>query len=336
VLCAGCGTEVAPTRLSCPVCHALIHSAELKRLAGEAEAAERDERLSEALAAWRQALGLLPADSRQAVAVTGRIEALSRRIDADPVSAAAAGSAAGRDAGRRTLRGAWRSGGAGAVLLLLLSKGKLLLVGLTKLGTLASMLAFLGVYWAAFGWRLAVGLVVSIYIHEMGHVAELRRFGIAASAPMFIPGFGALVRLKQRPANAREDARIGLAGPLWGLAAAATAGSVYWAGGGATWAAIARLGAWINLFNLIPFWQLDGGRGFQPLSRGQRLLAAAAVGAALWLTGEKMLWLLIIAAAVQVLPGRRQGEGDAVALGWYVFLIAALSALLLVRVPGVS
>jgi Zn-dependent protease len=334
VLCAGCATEVAPSRLSCPVCQTLLHAGELKRLAGEAEAAERGERPGEALAAWRQALDLLPPRSRQAAVVAGRVEALSRRVEADPALAASA--AAQPDPGRRTLRGAWQSGGMGAVLLLILSKGKLLLLGLTKLGTLASMLAFLGVYWAAFGWRLALGIVVSIYVHEMGHVAELRRFGIAASAPMFIPGLGAFVRLKQRPAGAREDARIGLAGPLWGLAAAVVAWGVYLAGGGATWAAIAHLGAWINLFNLIPVWQLDGGRGFRSLSRSQRLLAAAALGIALWVTGERMLWLLLIAALFQVFTAKEESEGDAVALGWYAFLVAALSALLMVRVPGVG
>jgi Zn-dependent protease len=328
VLCAGCGTEVAAARLSCPVCHALVHAEELKRLASEAAAAEREERAGDALAAWRQALGLLPPESRQAVTVAGRVEALSLR--------AGPGAAAGPDPGRRSFLGAWKSGGAVAVLMLLLSKGKLLLLGLTKLGTLASMLAFLGVYWAAFGWKLALGLVVSIYIHEMGHVAELRRLGIAASAPMFIPGIGAFVRLKQRPAGAREDARIGLAGPLWGLGAAVAAWIVHVAGGGPAWAAIVHLGAWINLFNLIPFWQLDGGRGFRPLSRGQRLLAAGAVGIALWVTGERMLWLLGIAALVQAFSAQSDREGDNVALAWYVFLVLALSALLLVPVPGVG
>jgi len=332
--CPGCGTEVAPSRASCPVCHALVHAGELKRLAGEAEAAEREERPVAARDAWRQALALLPPDSRQAGVVAARLETLGRRIAVDPALAGVAGAAAA-DPGRRTFFGAWRSGGAVGVLLLLLTKGKLLLLGLTKAGTLFSMFAFLGVYWAAYGWRLALGLVVSIYIHEMGHVAELRRLGIPASAPMFIPGLGAFVRLRQSPANAGEDARIGLAGPLWGLAAAAAAWAVSAAGGGATWAAIARVGAWINLFNMIPFWQLDGGRGFRPLSRGERLLAAAAIGIALAVTKERMLWLLLIAALVQIFTGKK-GAGDRVALGWYVFLIAALAALLLVPVPGVG
>src|SRR5204862_5456159 len=108
-----------------------------------------------------------------------------------------------------------------SVLLIVLTKGKFLLLGLTKLPTLLSMLAWIGVYWSLWGWRFALGMGVSIYIHEMGHVWMLRRFGIRATAPMFIPGFGALVRLQQHPTTVVADARIGLAGPVWALGAAA-------------------------------------------------------------------------------------------------------------------
>lgn len=78
---------------------------------------------------------------------------------------------------------------------------------------------FSGVFWSLYGWPLALGLAVSIYIHEMGHLAMLRQPGIEASAPMFIPGIGALVLLKQHVDDALADAKIGLAGPVWGLGA---------------------------------------------------------------------------------------------------------------------
>src|SRR5207249_8827341 len=110
----------------------------------------------------------------------------------------------------------WRRGALGIVTvgLLLLSKLKFLLLGLTKASTFISMFAFFGVYWSVYGWRLALGLVLSIYIHEMGHVAMLRRLGIDAGAPMFIPGVGAFVMLKQHVAEPLTDAKIGLAGPV--------------------------------------------------------------------------------------------------------------------------
>src|SRR5204863_7025737 len=182
-------------------------------------------------------------------------------------------------------------------LIFLLTKAKLLLLGLTKASTFFSMLLSAGVYWSIWGWKFAVGVVLSIYIHEMGHVQALQRYGIKATAPMFIPGVGAVIGLKQYPANAREDARVGLAGPLWGLGAALAAYIVYRATGIGVWGVIAHFGAWVNLFNLVPLWQLDGARGFRALTRPQRWTAVAVI-AAMWLvTSEGLLVLLGIAAA---------------------------------------
>ena len=80
---------------------------------------------------------------------------------------------------------------------------------------------------------------------------------------MFIPGIGALIRMKQAVADVRQDARVGLAGPVWGTFAAlgCYGGSI--ALESPALAAIAKMGAFINLFNLIPIWQLDGGRAFR-------------------------------------------------------------------------
>src|SRR5207244_3644081 len=127
------------------------------------------------------------------------------------------------------------------------------------------------------------------YVHEMGHVAALRRFGIQASAPMFVPGVGAFVRLQQRMDDPTVDAEVGLAGPRWGMlaAAAATAGGVLFAS--PLLLALGRSGAWINIFNLLPVWQLDGARAFTALSRGGRVAVACVLGALAWWTGDVML-----------------------------------------------
>jgi hypothetical protein len=82
-------------------------------------------------------------------------------------------------------------------LLLALTKGKLVLLGLTKVNTLLSMLASIGVYWLLYGWKFGLGFVLSIYVHEMGHVMALARYGIPASATMSIPFFGEFIRLKE-------------------------------------------------------------------------------------------------------------------------------------------
>jgi Zn-dependent protease len=331
-VCPQCGTHVAPALLACPACQRLVHADELKRLAADAEQAASAGDRSAALAAWREALDLLPSDSSQHQMVAARIEDLSRALDRGPAPSAAHSRS-------RWGKGAAGLGALGALLakfkfalVFVLTKAKLLLLGLTKASTLFTMLLSAGVYWAAWGWKFALGVVLSIYVHEMGHVQALQRYGIKATAPMFIPGVGAVVRLKQYPGSPREDARVGLAGPLWGLGAAAAAYAAYLATGRGIWAAIAHFGAWVNLFNLVPVWQLDGARGFRALTRNQRGVAAGVI-ALMWLvTGEGLLVLLLVAAGVAVFVGHSAETPDSPALLEYAWLVAVLSLMTLIRV----
>ena len=230
-------------------------------------------------------------------------------------------------------RSSWASAaGIGALLLMGLSKAKFLLLGLTKASTFLSMFAFLGLYWAAFGWRFALGIVLSIYIHEMGHVAALLRYGIKASAPLFIPGLGAVIRLQQTLGDPRQDARVGLAGPLWGLGAAVASYGVFLASRDPVWAAVAHMGALINLFNLMPIWQLDGGRAFRAFSRPQRWLAATSIAVAWSLTEEGLLLLILLVAGFRAAFDTPSARPDVRSLVLYVGLVAILSAMTLIPV----
>ena len=211
-----------------------------------------------------------------------------------------------------------------------LTKGKILLFGLTKLNTVFSMLVSLGLYASIYGWRFALGLIVSIYIHEMGHVVALRRFGIAASAPMFIPGFGAFIRLKAYPTDPGQDARVGLAGPVWGLAAAGAAWAMGTITGFPIWFVIARTGAWINLFNLIPIWQLDGGRGFRALTRTHRGWILG-LSLALWaVTEEYMLLFISLGALYRMFSKDYAAQQDRPVVLQFAALLVLLSVLLLI------
>jgi Zn-dependent protease len=321
--CARCGTELARTALACPACAALVHAAELKALAARAESHEADGALVEARDAWRESLALLPSESRQHAAITARAAELDRRATE---LAPAAPRSRPRDGSW------WKSAGAALVTLLLLVGGKLklLLLGLTKVKTFASMFAFFGVYWTAFGWPLALGLVLSIYVHEMGHVAMLRRFGIGAGAPLFIPGVGAVVMLKEAITDPRKDAAVGLAGPVWGLGAGLAAWAAHAVTGAPVWLAIAQLTGFINLFNLTPVWQLDGARAFHALAAWQRWAAVAAIGAAYLASGHKLL-LLVGLVAVWHAARRPAGPGDARALGTYALLVGTLAWLAALR-----
>jgi Zn-dependent protease len=323
--------------LVCPKCHRLVHAEDLKRLAAEAERSEQANDLTGALSKWREALEFLPHDSRQHQTISEKVAALSARVDAGTLSASGKprprpSQAAAAKKTRLGKAWAWTV----AALGLLLTKGKLLLLGLTKAGTLWTMVLAFGVYWTIWGWKFAAGLVLSIYIHEMGHVVALSRFGIKASMPMFIPGFGALIRMKQHPASSREDARVGLAGPLWGLGAALAALSIYELTGAPIWAAIARVGAWINLFNLVPIPPLDGGRGFRSLSRGQRWIVVATMAGMWAVTKEGLLVLLVIVAIWRSLSEKTKVEPDPKGLVQYALLVVTLSVMCLIPVPGMS
>ena len=240
-----------------------------------------------------------------------------------------------------------RAAGIAAAAVALLAKGKLLLLGLLKLPTLLSMLVFARIFGGPNMW-LGLGVVACIYVHEIGHVNALRRYGIDASAPMFVPGLGAFVRLKQYPTDAHEEARVGLAGPLWGLVASAVAAALGLLTASKLVLGIASWSASVNLFNLIAFWQLDGARGLRALSKEQRLVVAAvASGAALALylllpplTHPEddpffivHAWRRCVPAAVAVFAAVRafgtdaHPEGDQRMLALFVTLILVLSAL---------
>jgi Zn-dependent protease len=314
--------------LSCPSCHRLVHADELKQLAEQAERATAAHDTVTALTAWRRALELLPPDSRQFEQVAAHVTTLSQHVDSSPTKPAT-------DNKKKSPWGKIVAGGT-FVVVFLLTKGKLLLLGLANTTTLFSMLLSIGVYWTAWGWKLATGLVIAIYVHEMGHVFALHKFGIKATAPMFIPGFGAFVRLKQSPVTVQEDARIGLAGPLWGLGAAVVTCGIFLATAQPFWAALTRVGAWINLFNLVPIWQLDGGRGFRSLSRSQRWLAALVIGAMLLATKEGLLILLLIVAVMRSLSPHAPREPDAKGLMQYALLVAILALMSRIPVPGME
>ena len=315
--CARCGTELAPDALACPACGALRHAARLKALAADAESARRTGDVGAAREHWTNALALLPVHSEQYGSVQQRIAALANDSPANDPAAATA-----------LEQPWWRRGAAGLVTLgvILLTKLKFLILGLTKASTFASMFAFFGVYWSLYGWPLAAGLVLSIYIHEMGHVAMLRRLGIAAGAPLFIPGVGAVVMLKQHVTDPIVDAKIGLAGPVWGLGAALAALAIFGVTHARIWLAIAELTAFINLFNLIPIWQLDGARGFHALAGLQRWIVVAAVLLMLLVTGQRML-VLVGGVGVWRAFQRESGPGDTRTLATFIVLIVALSLL---------
>src|SRR6202020_2434812 len=112
----------------------------------------------------------------------------------------------------------------------------------------------------------AGGFVVLLLVHEMGHVIALRREGIKASPPMFIPFLGAVISARSLGDNAAAEARVGLAGPILGTIGAAACLVVWRVTGHDYWRALAFTGFFLNLFNLLPVVPLDGGRAMAAMA----------------------------------------------------------------------
>jgi Zn-dependent protease len=158
---------------------------------------------------------------------------------------------------------------AGAALLAVLAKLKAISVLLLKfklLTTAGTMAVSVVAYASIWGFAFAAGFVLLLLVHEMGHVIALRREGIKASAPMFVPFLGAVISARSLGDNALAEARVGLAGPILGSIGAAACILVWHATGSDMWRALAYTGFLLNLFNLLPVVPLDGGRAMAAMA----------------------------------------------------------------------
>jgi Zn-dependent protease len=174
----------------------------------------------------------------------------------------------------------------GAVLLL--PKLKLL----TTAGTALVSVAAYSLFW---GWQFAAGFVLLLFVHEMGHVIQLRREGIKASTPMFIPFLGAAIFSRSLGDNALAEARVGLAGPVLGSLGAAAVAAVGALTGSDLLLALAYVGFLINLFNLLPVLPLDGGRAMAAMAPWMWFVGfAALIPLAFFLNGNIILLLILV------------------------------------------
>jgi Zn-dependent protease len=174
-------------------------------------------------------------------------------------------------------------------------KGVLLLLPKLKiLSTSATALVSIAAYALIWGWKFAVGFVVLLFVHEMGHVIQLRREGIKASAPMFIPFLGAFVAMKELPKDAAAEARVGLAGPVLGSLACLVPIGLYALTGDDLFRALAYVGFFLNLFNLLPVLPLDGGRAMAALTPWMWAVGFAGLIALLVVWPNPIILLIVL------------------------------------------
>jgi Zn-dependent protease len=180
-------------------------------------------------------------------------------------------------------------------------KTLLLLLNAAKLGPILksglTMILSVGAYALVFGWMYAVGLVLLILVHEMGHYLAARRIGLDAGLPTFIPFVGAWIQLKEQPLSVQQETYVAFAGPFVGTIGAIV---VLWLAmqyDSRMLLALAYAGFFINLFNLIPITPFDGGRIVAILSPRIWLIGAPIlVGVFLMIPSPMLLIILFLLA----------------------------------------
>jgi Zn-dependent protease len=219
-VCARCGRLLAPADLVCPACGLLTHLERLQALSGQAQALEHQDPAA-AIGYWRGCLELLPPASQQAEILRHRIMMLESGPGSAPPERRGFGYAL------------MRTGG--------------------------SMILSMVVYGLFLGPKFAIGFVLLIWVHEMGHVLALRRYGVRSAPPLFIPFVGAVITIG-RVRDAAQEAIVGIGGPILGTVGALACFALYRVYHQPLLLDLSFYGFSINLLNLLPIPPLDGGR----------------------------------------------------------------------------
>jgi Zn-dependent protease len=262
---------------------------------------------------WLACLPLLPAQSAQAEWIRGHVRELE---------ATAPTQASVQRGPNATPDWAKKLGPVGPLLL-----------GLWKLKFMWSFVAFLGLYWQMWGAAFGIGFAVLILVHEMGHFIDIKRRGLPADMPMFLPGLGAYVKWNALGVPLETRAAISLAGPLAGWFASAICAVLWLQTGYGLWGALARTSAWLNALNLIPLWIFDGSSATNALSKLERavvLLVSAALGYAL---GEWVFGVVALGMGVRLFTHDAPPEHSNATAAYFVAVLTAL-AIVLWWVPG--
>ena len=310
--CPRCAREIPSGALECPQCRTLVHGDQMEQLAAHARSLEAHGDLQEAREKWLACLPLLPAQSVQAEWIRNHVRELE----------SGASSPTGRAVSRSTPQWAQKLGPIGPILL-----------ALWKLKFLWSFIAFLGLYWRMWGAGFGIGFAVLILIHEMGHFIDIKRRGLPADMPMFLPGFGAYVKWNALGVSLETRSAVSLAGPCAGAIAGGICYLLWHQTGYGLWAALARTGAWFNALNLIPLWIFDGSSATNALSKLERavvLLVSAALGYAL---GEWVFGLVAAGMVIRLFTRDAPEEHSNATTAYFVAVLTGL-ALILWLVPG--
>jgi len=246
------------------------------------------------------------------------VNGYTKDVGAEQREAAERGSVE-ENKGARKRKGLAGIGGIASTIVAFLLKFKGIIFLLKFAPAILSAAISIGLYSIFLGWPFAVGLVAILFLHEMGHALVMKIKGIPVGGLIFIPMLGAAVTMRQMPQNAKDEAEVGIAGPIAGAITAsiclaiaqwlphASMGLLYsmptWLY--TIWAPLAYFGFFINLLNLVPVMPFDGGRVLGAIDRRIWYIGFAALLGYqiwLWLHGNFSIWLLffVFIAATQL------------------------------------
>src|SRR5512146_2859184 len=292
-ICPHCSRPLDPGALACSHCHALVHAEEMERLAAQARGLEARQELTAARERWLSVLPLLPPESQQAEWIRGHVREME--------TATAAASPAQHPSvlpDRSAMKRTWGKrlaplGAAGVIL----AKFKTVLFAIFKLKFLFSFAAFLGFYWGMWGMKFGIGFGLLVLAHELGHFIEIKRRGLPADLPVFLPGLGAYVRWQNMGVSLEGRSVIALAGRCAGFVAAVFCGLMWWKTGDAFWAALGRTSAWFNILNLIPVFIFDGAHAAEALSKLEKVMVMG-VSLGLYYATSELVFILVAGGTV--------------------------------------
>ena len=309
--CPRCAREIPAGALECPQCRTLVHGDQMEQLAAHARSLEAHGDLQEAREKWLACLPLLPAQSMQAQWIHKHVAELG-----------ASPSPQSTPASRSTPEWAKKLGPVGPILL-----------ALWKFKFLFSFLTFLGVYWQLWGAAFGIGFAVLILVHEMGHFIDIKRRGLPADMPMFLPGLGAYVKWNALGVSLEARAAVSLAGPFAGALGAGVCYLLWHQTGYGLWAALARTSAWLNVMNLIPLWIFDGSSATNALSKLERAVVVLVSAALCYPRREWIFGVVAAGMAVRLFTRDAPEDHSNTTAAYFVAVLTGL-ALVLWLVPG--
>ncbi len=300
--CRKCSQNLSAGALVCENCRSLVYANELQQISAHAKSLENEQHYLDAREEWNSALKLLPASSQQAAWIRDKVAELDRTASAW----AGMGQAANEQPNFvRTSAGAF-------------------------VVSFALFILFESLYG---GLKFGIGFSVLILIHEFGHFIDIRRRGLKADLPMFLPGLGAFVRFRSALISRELRAGVSLAGPMAGLLSAIACAVTWYVTQDKFWASLAQSGAWLNLLNLTPVWILDGGQAASALGKLPRIVLAVAAIVMWRVTGESVYFVVAGGALFRTFTKDTPNDSSTLIAVYFAALIILLGTVMYF-VPG--